>query len=139
MPPGIPAYNPQLNAPQPTTDCCDACYSSSLGNSAPQPNPVLVDVGANVIVANVNPARKESILMNVGISPIYIGLGFKPSPPNAAGTDPGAYSFILVGGTAIGDGLGGVWVNDIWQGQIQACGPDSSLSLQSWLQFTEMA
>lgn len=110
-------YNPQIQAPQPGQDsggCCCECYSSSLGNSNLQQNPVPVNAESPIQVANVNPSRKELFLINTSAAGVvYIGLGFQPTQTQ--------YSLALIPcSTSDDDGTGGIWISDMWQGAIFA-------------------
>lgn len=80
-------------------------------------SPVLsVVVGSSaVILLFANPNRKELFIVNRGTSIIYIGLGSNPTSTQ--------YHLALPACSSADDGTGGVFISDIWQGDVYGiCG-----------------
>jgi hypothetical protein len=69
-------------------------------------------------VLSSNAARREVIVVNTGATIIYLGLGQTPTAT--------AYHVALKACAAANDGTGGVFVSDMWTGQINAIGSASS-------------
>lgn len=101
---------PQLLGANPGSNN-ECCFSSALGNSPLEPNPVSVGTVSKQLCQK-NLIRKEIIVLNVGTTTIYLNLA---SP--ATGTQ---YTIPLSPCAAAHDGTGGVYISDIWQGEIHA-------------------
>jgi hypothetical protein len=84
-----------------------------LGN-----NPVTLPDGSTsangLQLLDVNRDRKEVIIQNVGVTTVYLGLGFVPSITS--------YSIALLPCATAHDGTGGLYVSDAWVGAIYAIG-----------------
>lgn len=95
----------------------DCCYADALGGSQSAPNPISIPNASaagtgNTQVCQKNANRKEIILVNVGTVTIFISLGQPATSQN--------YSFALSPCAIANDGTGGLWISDIWQGEIHA-------------------
>jgi hypothetical protein len=84
--------------------------------------PVNQTVGTvSVVVLAANPARRELIIVNTGVTVIYLGLGQTPTV--------NAFHIPLNAGSSVNDGTGGNFVSDTWKGSVSAIGPVSNGSI----------
>lgn len=67
---------------------------------------------SSVNVLSSNTARREVIIQNTDTTVIYIGLGQTPTSTT--------YHVALKACSSANDGTGGVYVSDLWTGQINA-------------------
>lgn len=80
--------------------------STTLGSSSQT-----IDVTYSVVLSS-NDKRKRAIVQNTGTTIIYIGLGTIPTTNN--------YTIALAACTLANDGTGGVLIEEMWQGAINA-------------------
>lgn len=65
------------------------------------------------VVAVANTSRCRIMVQNTGTTILRLALG--PTAPTGT-----AYHIALPPCTVANDGLGGTWIDDMWQGQVQA-------------------
>jgi hypothetical protein len=87
--------------------------TSTTANALPGVNPVSVGT-SSVAILNSNASRKEAIVINTGVTIIYLGLGQTPTTT--------AYHIALAPCSTANDGTGGTWTSDMWKGTINAIG-----------------
>lgn len=74
-------------------------------------NPVTVGIVVLQLCLE-NRSRKELIIVNTGITTIYVGFGFTPTPTN--------FTIFLSPCTVANDGTGGSLISDAWKGAVFA-------------------
>jgi hypothetical protein len=103
---------------------------SSTSSALPGSNPFIITGVSSQILA-ANPNRKEVLVVNTGVVPVYLGLGQTPSTL--------AYHVPLSACIVANDGTGGVYASDLWTGTINAiCAATGSPPVDGSLCVTEL-
>jgi hypothetical protein len=87
------------------------CPSSQLNQPFASPNPIAVGTSP-VKLMDANSLRRELIIVNTGTT--ILAIDFVPNPNYTTGQ----FRILLPPCSSSRDGTGGVFVSDMWQGQV---------------------